>query len=123
MKNLFIALLLFMFSFGANAQRHEHISLIKLFSNAEKYEGKPVSVAGVLGRGRGDDNYVLYFDLGSQENAVRINSLIIVSDEETRKGLSEMCGKYVLVFGNFNGDAPRGLESGMLVDVKRIGLY
>jgi hypothetical protein len=99
-----------------------HLSIFQLVSNPTQVDSKLVSVAGVLGTDH-DNNYVLYTDAGSQANEVVINSVLLWLGPGEFEHLGKLVGKYVLVIGRFESQAPRGLHSGVLLDVSMIRDY
>jgi hypothetical protein len=94
-------------------------SIIQLVATPEKYKGQIITVRGVVGfNGIIPMIYLTaeHEHLGIDENAIRLG--VEPLPEDTFKRLEKFKGKYVEVYGEFNGSAITVVSGVDLVSVK-----
>lgn len=113
MRSILIAILLaaVMTTSARSAVVEGNVPLVRLLATPERYDGKAITVSGVLHRGE-DGVLALYLDPSSAEAGVTGNAIVLlvsmpqpaqVSEEQVLEGL----GKYVLVAATFDAGPPR----------------
>lgn len=116
-----------MSSTPGSAQVKGNVPLVRLLVTPDVYNGKVVSVSGVLHRA---DSGVLalYLDPSSAESGVTANAIVLLlagqEDGLTEQEIQMAIGKYVLVAATFDTDPPqtRGY-SGILKAIEALRPY
>lgn len=111
---------------GANDQHQqpEHLSLIQLISNPEKYDGKRVSVVGFLYFG-GVDGDGLYLHKEDCDNAIGSNGLMVDRTKQMFQERERLYDNYVLIVGVFRREEipPLHFSPGRITGIERCELW
>ena len=103
----------------AQESRQEHISIISLIANPDRYDGKKVLIRGfVVIEFEGDAIYLSETDYRQMlsKNAIAIDTGTRLAD------LKKMSGRYITLEGVFNASnlGHLGLFSGTIINITRI---
>lgn len=107
----------------AHATEYQHVSMIELIANPEKYDKKPVLIQGYLVLEY--ENNALYLSEWDGQNYLFRNSLWVRLTPDQRKEYEGKSGKIVSAWGEFTKDdhGHMGLYSGGLTKIARIAGY
>jgi hypothetical protein len=119
------SLLAMVMSSPAYPQAAPHVPLVRLLATPDAYNGKTISVSGILGRVDGG-GLAIFLDQGSEQNDITSNAFRLLLSETAEGGSSahDAVGKYVIVSGVFDVASPQSrIYSGLLRDVSRVRPY
>lgn len=94
-------------------------SIISLYVDREKLDGKPVLITGILSVGDDDDG--IYMSRDTYEYEQKSYSVRLLWSGEKRSASARFRGQLVFVQGIFHADEDRDGSVGNLSDIRRLG--
>jgi len=120
-------LLILLCSFGAQGQKihgtdlPRGVSLIRLISNPEQYDGKSVTVIGVLDLPF--EGASIYVTSDDYNHANRYNRITIVPNKVVDSNCERADGKYVVLSGQFHSPGPTEDSMGQIRNITRCSVW